>query len=62
MTDAGDPAVSVLTPPGAGAIACVSVRGHRAWETVRRYFRTAKAVPLPAEPPVGRFWFGTFGR
>jgi tRNA modification GTPase len=54
-------AVSPLTPPGAGAIATVEVRGPRAWELARELFRPA-GRPLPDAPEVGRFWFGTLGR
>jgi tRNA modification GTPase len=53
--------VSVLTPPGSGAIATVEVAGPRAWETARRLFRPAAKKPLPQAPPLHRFWFGTLG-
>lgn len=52
--------VSVLTPPGIGAIATVEVSGPRAWEFARQLFRPA-GKPLPDEPELHRFWFGTFG-
>lgn len=52
--------VSVLTPPGTGAIATVSVAGVGAWEAVRARFRPAKGA-LPEVPPLHRFWFGTLG-
>lgn len=52
--------VSLLTPPGAGAIATIEVRGPRAWELARRLFRPA-GTPLPEAPEAGRFWFGTLG-
>jgi tRNA modification GTPase len=50
--------VSVLTPPGTGAIATVAVIGKRAWELVRAKFHPAKGT-LPESPPLHRFWFGT---
>ncbi|VTR97572.1 trna modification gtpase : Small GTP-binding protein domain protein OS=Singulisphaera acidiphila (strain ATCC BAA-1392 / DSM 18658 / VKM B-2454 / MOB10) GN=Sinac_6522 PE=4 SV=1: MMR_HSR1 [Gemmata massiliana] len=55
-----DTVVSPLTPPGAGAIATVEVRGPRAWELARQLFRPA-GKPLPEAPEVNRFWFGTLG-
>jgi tRNA modification GTPase len=53
--------VSVLTPPGTGAIATVAVAGPRAWELARRLFRPAGTKPLPEAPELHRFWFGTLG-
>ncbi|MDB5311441.1 MAG: GTPase and tRNA-U34 5-formylation enzyme TrmE [Gemmataceae bacterium] len=53
--------VSVLTPPGAGAIATVAVAGPRAWATTRQLFRPAGKKSLPEIPDRHRFWFGTFG-
>lgn len=53
-------AVSILTPPGSGAIATVAVRGPRAWELVKRHFRPAKDS-LPDKPELRRVWFGNFG-
>ncbi len=55
-----DTVVSLLTPPGAGAIATVEVRGPRAWELARQLFRPA-GKPVPEAPEVNRFWFGTLG-
>ena len=52
--------VSVLTPPGTGAIATVSVVGPGAWEMVRAKFRPVKGT-LPEVPPLHRFWFGNLG-
>jgi tRNA modification GTPase len=52
--------VSLLTPPAAGAIATVEVRGLRAWESARRLFKPA-GRPLPLAPDLGRYWFGTLG-
>jgi tRNA modification GTPase len=52
--------VRVLTPAGTGAIATVEVSGPRAWELARGLFRPA-GKPLPAEPELHRFWFGTLG-
>ena len=56
----GDTAVSVLTPPGSGAIATVAVRGPEAWHLVKELFRPAKGA-LPNEPELHRVWFGNFG-
>jgi tRNA modification GTPase len=53
--------VTVLTPPGAGAIATVEVAGPRAWELARQLFRPAGTKPLPEAPERHRFWFGTLG-
>jgi tRNA modification GTPase len=53
--------VSVLTPPGAGAIATVAVVGLRAWEWTRRLFRPAGKMPLPELPERNRIWFGRLG-
>ncbi|HEY8503963.1 MAG TPA: hypothetical protein VIL46_05235, partial [Gemmataceae bacterium] len=52
--------VACLTPPGAGAIATLGVRGPRAWEAARRLFRPASRA-LPERPAPGAFWFGRFG-
>lgn len=52
--------VRVLTPSGTGAIATVEVSGPRAWELARELFRPA-GRPLPTEPELHRFWFGTLG-
>ncbi len=56
----GDTLVSVLTPPGSGAIATIAVRGRSAWDSVKRFFRPAKGS-LPNEPEILRVWFGNFG-
>ena len=53
--------ISILTPPGVGAIACLGVGGPKAWETIRRFFRLQGKQPLPDSPPLHRFWFGTLG-
>jgi tRNA modification GTPase len=53
--------VSVLTPPGTGAIATVAVAGPRAWGLARWLFRPAGTKPLPESPELHRFWFGTLG-
>jgi len=53
-----DVRVSVLTPPGTGAIATVQVVGPEAWERVRELFVGEK--PLPEMPELHRFWFGKF--
>jgi tRNA modification GTPase len=55
-----DTVVSLLTPPGTGAIATVEVRGPRAWELARHLFKPT-GKPLPESPEVNRFWFGTLG-
>ncbi|MCU0705669.1 MAG: 50S ribosome-binding GTPase [Fimbriiglobus sp.] len=52
--------VTILTPPGTGAIATVAVTGSRAWEAVRAIFRPAKGT-LPEQPPLHRVYFGTLG-
>ena len=52
--------VSVLTPPGSGAIATVAVRGQSAWGLVAQLFRPAKGS-LPIIPELQRVWFGNFG-
>lgn len=52
--------VSVLTPPGTGAIATVAVIGKRAWGLVRERFRPAKGE-LPDAPALHRFWYGNLG-
>ncbi len=52
--------VSVLTPPGSGAIATVAVRGPQAWALVQALFRPAKGA-LPEFPDLQRVWFGNFG-
>ena len=55
-----DTTVSLLTPPGTGAIATVQVTGPRAWELARQLF-TPAGKPLPESPELNRFWFGTLG-
>ncbi len=55
-----DTRVSVLTPPGTGAIATVAVVGPRAWEAVRAVFQPIKG-PLPEVPPLHRVYFGVLG-
>jgi tRNA modification GTPase len=52
--------VSVLTPPGTGAIATVAVTGPQTWELVRAKFRPVKGT-LPTSPALHRFWFGNLG-
>ena len=61
--DMSDPATtfSVLTPPGAAAVAMVAVSGPRAWTIVRETFRPAGTKPLPDNPDPSRFWYGHFG-
>jgi tRNA modification GTPase len=48
--------VSLLTPPGAGAIATVEVAGPQAWNRVRDLF----SKPLPENSEPGRVWHGRF--
>ncbi len=52
--------VSLLTPPGTGAIATVEVRGPQAWKIARNLFKPA-GKPLPEAVEVDRFWFGILG-
>jgi tRNA modification GTPase len=52
--------ITVLTPPGSGAIATIEVRGPRAWETAVSLFKPA-GQPMPQTPRLHRFWFGTLG-
>ena len=51
-----DNRVSLLTPPGTGAIATVEVAGPQAWNRVRELF----SRKLPDHPELGRFWYGKF--
>lgn len=55
-----DTAVSLLTPVGVGAIATIEVAGPRAWELARQLFQPV-GKPLPEQPELHRFWFGTLG-
>lgn len=48
--------MSLLTPPGSGAIATVEVAGPDAWLRVRELFSKS----LPEQPEPGRFWHGRF--
>jgi tRNA modification GTPase len=52
-----------LTPPAAGAIATLAVRGPAAWDIVRGLFRphSRDVRPLPEAPEVGRVWYGWLG-
>lgn len=52
--------MSLLTPPGTGAIAAVQVRGPRAWGLARSLF-TPAGKPVPEASEANRFWFGTLG-
>jgi tRNA modification GTPase len=49
-----DNRVSLLTPPGTGAIATVEVAGPDVWKRVRELF----SKPLPEAPEPGRAWHG----
>jgi tRNA modification GTPase len=53
--------VAVLTPPGSGAIAVLSVRGPGAWTVLRSHFTTARGGRLPDSAPAQALWFGRFG-
>jgi tRNA modification GTPase len=52
--------VTVLTPPGVGAIATIEIVGPTAWEVLRAKFVPARGS-LPEVPPLHRTWFGTLG-
>ncbi len=56
-----DTAVSLLTAPGAAAIAVVEVRGPQAYALAKQLF-TPAGKPLPEQPEIGCFWFGTLGK
>jgi tRNA modification GTPase len=56
----GETRVAILTPHGTGAIATVEVSGPRAWECTRGLFQPV-TKPMPAQPELHRFWFGTLG-
>jgi tRNA modification GTPase len=53
--------VAVLTPPGSGAIAVLSIRGPGAWAVLRSQFITARGGRLPDSAPGLGLWFGRFG-
>ena len=53
--------VTVLTPPGTGAIATIRVAGVTAWAVVMAMFRPATGTRLPAVPTRHRVWFGHLG-
>jgi tRNA modification GTPase len=54
---------ALLSPAGAGAVACLALHGPKAWEAVRAFFRprTAAGSPLPQQPAVGPLWLGLLG-
>jgi tRNA modification GTPase len=52
--------VACLTPPGAGAIATLGIRGPRAWAIARELFRSFSAS-FPELPRKGDFWLGRLG-
>lgn len=56
------PTVSLLTPPGSGAIAVLSVAGPGAWPAVRPLFHPANGRVLPSVPSPGSVWYGRFGK
>jgi tRNA modification GTPase len=51
--------ISLLTPPGRGAVASILVAGPGAIELVSPYFSPASGKPLPGVP-LGRVVFGSF--
>src|SRR5262249_39557989 len=60
--------LTVLTPPGRGAIATLALRGPGVWDLVRALFQRPKASkndtvpsPLPETPTLGKFWLGWLG-
>ncbi|MCZ2342858.1 MAG: 50S ribosome-binding GTPase [Bacteroidales bacterium] len=53
--------VAVLTPPGSGAIATLTVVGDNAWDIVRARLQRPGGRLLPIVPTAQRFWFGTLG-
>ena len=52
---------TLLTPPTTGAIAVLRLRGAGAWTKLQELFRRPGGTPLPAEPVLHRFWYGTLG-
>ena len=56
-----DTRVTVLTPPGTGAIATIRVMGVAAWTVATAMFRPANGTRLPAVPSQQRVWFGHLG-
>ena len=53
--------VTVLTPPGTGAIATIRVTGVTAWAVATAMFRPANGTKLPDVPTRKRVWFGHLG-
>src|SRR5438034_11084167 len=60
--------LACLTPPGRAAVATLALRGARAWEIARAFFRRASspkagapAAVLPATPAPGKFYVGWLG-
>jgi tRNA modification GTPase len=60
MTQTHDTYAAVMTPPGASAVATITLVGPRALSVARTAFRPA-AAPLPDSPPLNRIWYGQFG-
>jgi tRNA modification GTPase len=56
-----DTTITVLTPPGSGAIAVLAVDGPAAWDAIRTLFRAAGSGLLPQGPPEHGMWFGWLG-
>lgn len=53
--------VSLLTPPGPGAIAVLELRGSDAWNVLHKCFQPVGNRSFPENPVIGRIWFGTIG-
>lgn len=55
--------VACLTPPGAGAIAAIALRGPQAWPIARALFQPLSPTSpgLPDQPQPGRFRLGRLG-
>jgi tRNA modification GTPase len=55
--------LACLTPPGAGAIATIALRGPQAWAITRALFQplSPTAPPLPDQPQPGHFRLGRLG-
>lgn len=56
-----DTTVTLLTPPGTGAIATLVVTGPNSWAILAKHFRPANEKALPVTPMPYQFWFGTLG-
>ncbi len=56
-----DTRVTVLTPPGTGAIATIRISGENAWAVATALFRPANGTKLPSVPTRHRVWLGHLG-